>query len=97
LLFNLYLGGYSKMENNDESKNRTDQIYESLKDLDGLKLSQKKGLIVQDLQKVQKQLSEVDLTKGKEREKFVKIFNGKATDLLLSIEVVEKLLKEKDF
>jgi hypothetical protein len=85
------------MENNDESKNRTDQIYESLKDLDGLKLSQKKGLIVQDLQKVQKQLSEVDLTKGKEREKFVKIFNGKATDLLLSIEVVEKLLKEKDF
>jgi hypothetical protein len=85
------------MENNDESKNRTDQIYESLKDLDGLKLSQKKGLIVKDLQKVQKQLSEVDLTKGKEREKFVKIFNGKATDLLLSIEVVEKLLKEKDF
>ena len=86
------------MENqNDDAKKRSDLIYESLKDLDGLRLSQKKGLIVQDLQKAQKQLASVDLSKGKEREKFVKIFNGKATELLLSIEVVERLLKEKDF
>jgi hypothetical protein len=72
------------------------QIYDSLKDLDGLKLSTKKASYIQELNKLIQQINSVDTSKNKEREKIYKIFE-KVDVVLLSIKVVEKLLKEKDF
>jgi hypothetical protein len=84
------------MEKENVTQDRAKQVYDSLKDQDGLKLSQKKGSLVQDLSKVLKQIGEIDVTKGKEREKLFKLFD-KVNDIILSISVVERLLKEKDF
>lgn len=93
----IYILEDNKMENqSNQGQSRADQIYDSLKELDGLKLSNKKGAVVQDLSKLLKQISETDATKGKEREKLDKLFD-KVNDIRLSIAVIEKLLKEKDF
>jgi hypothetical protein len=83
-------------ENMETEKSKSEKIYDSMKDLDVIEVVSKKSSIIKDVEKNLKLMALLDVTKGAERSKLGKMMD-KTQDLLLSISIADKVLKEKDF
>lgn len=72
------------------------ELYDSLKSAEVMELISKKINAIKEMDKQAKQLSELRSDKASERAKMSKALD-KMHDLLHTIEVIDKLLKEKEF
>lgn len=70
--------------------------YDSLKDLSAEDLSARKMGILKDLKKARASLMEFDLDKSSERAKCSKSMD-KFKDQILTVVIIDKLLKDKDY
>lgn len=75
---------------------KKEELMTSMKDLEVMDLIAKKTSAIKDLDKQIKQLGELQSSKRSERSKIGKSLD-KMQDQLVLIEVIDKLLQDKDF
>jgi hypothetical protein len=77
-------------------KTKAEKIYDSVNKLEIYEVVESKRSTIKELVKLIKQMGELDVTKGSDRNKLAKLME-KSSDQLFAVSVIDKVLKEKDF